>query len=426
MLILRDLPLTSSPVGWLLGTLLVAAVLRLIWRACSLRRLAIVVVGSAAVVALGRHFLPASVDVARIPPTMYVWTALVLALGGLVASRWFQAGWGWRSMGLLTVAMAALLGLQQADAWFAYVPTVADLIRAPLPNQASLTQLQAPDRALRFPRGAVVPVDLPATSSGFRHRSALVWVPPAALAGDGPVSSFGDGGRRPIVMLLAGTPGAPDDMVRAGNFANVAARYARTHNGEAPIVVMPDHNGGFDADSECVGWHGQAEQYLTNDVPADVSTLFGTRSTNWGVIGYSEGGTCALMLSLRHPDLYPAFVDIGGDQRPNLGSSPKRDRLATNRFYGDSIVTADEHDPRYLLDHHSFADVHGWFITGQSDLPARRAAESLVPAATGAGIDLRWTTPPGHHSFSLVNTVSDEAFSWVVGQLPVPMNQNPL
>ena len=59
------------------------------------------------------------------------------------------------ALGVLTgqapVVVALAFTLQQADAWFAYYPTVADLVRAPLPDQASLAQLQSAGRAARFP-----------------------------------------------------------------------------------------------------------------------------------------------------------------------------------------------------------------------------------------------------------------------------------
>ena len=184
--------------------------------------------------------------------------------------------------GSLAVILVVGLAAEQVDVWFAYYPTVADLVGAPLPAHATPAQLRAPDRAAHFPHGAITTVDLPATESAFRHRQALVWLPPAALAGDGPLTAMGASGHRPVVMLLAGTPGAPDDMVRAGNFARVAARYAERRGGDGPILVLPDHNGGFGADSECVGWLGQAEAYLTEDVPAALAAQFGTRTDHWG------------------------------------------------------------------------------------------------------------------------------------------------
>jgi S-formylglutathione hydrolase FrmB len=35
--------------------------------------------------------------------------------------------------------------------------------------------------------------------------------------------------------------------------------------------------------------------------------------SQWGVAGFSTGGTCAVDLAVMHPDLFSVFVDISGD-----------------------------------------------------------------------------------------------------------------
>jgi S-formylglutathione hydrolase FrmB len=422
---LPNLSLMAPAVGWGLGAILVALLVWLLARRLWPRRLVAAVMAAVLVVFLGRHVLPASVDVARIPFRFYLWIVVLLTVAGVLAGHWQRLA-GRRLVGGFAVAVACLLGAQQANAWFAYYPTVGDLLGSPLPDQVSLAQLRAGEVSSdQYPHGALVSIDLASTGSGFHHRSAMVWLPPSALGL--PPSALGvatgaallaEGSGHPVVMLLAGTPGRPEDMVRSADFAAVAARYGANHDGAAPLLVMPDHNGGFLADSECVGTDGQAERYLTQDVPSAMHQLFGVSASQWGVVGYSEGGTCALVLSLRHPDLFPVFVDIGGDDHPNLGSTPARDLVAQRLFYAGDTVAANQHDPRYLLAHGHFDGLHGWFVSGQADRPALRTVNALAPAARQAGIDVRETSPPGHHSFSLVNAVSDEVLSWVVSQLP--------
>ena len=135
------------------------------------------------------------------------------------------------------------------------------------------------------------------------------------------------------------------------------------------------------------------------------------------MIGYSEGGTCAVTLALRHPEQFTVFVDIAGDPRPNLGTGAARDRIAVHRFYGDDEKDTDAHDPLKLLQTRRFDGLSGWFVAGQHDPPARRAAELLAPAAAAAGVDTRFSEPPGHHSFDLVNAVSADCFDWVSERL---------
>src|SRR6185503_810454 len=124
--------------------------------------------------------------------------------------------------------------------------------------------------------------------------------------------------RLPVLELLHGTPGTPEDWTRAARADVTADRWASTHGGRAPILLLVDENGSFTADTECSnGIAGRAETYLTVDVPSwAVSALDAARSRRaWGVGGNSEGGYCALTLALRHPHLYSLFLDFSGLDR---------------------------------------------------------------------------------------------------------------
>ena len=104
-------------------------------------------------------------------------------------------------------------------------------------------------------------VRIPGTVSRFSRPSRQVYLPPSVVRAVRP--------RLPVIELLSGTPGTPEDSTRAA-LADVAAdTWAATHHGAAPILVMPDANGHFTGDTECVdGAHGRAETYLTTDVRA--------------------------------------------------------------------------------------------------------------------------------------------------------------
>ena len=62
------------------------------------------------------------------------------------------------------------------------------------------------------------------------------------------------------------------------------------------------------------------------------------RTRNWGVVGWSMGGTCAVDLTVMHPELFSTFDDIAGDMGPNAGTKQQTiDRL----FGGDANAWAD-------------------------------------------------------------------------------------
>ena len=109
--------------------------------------------------------------------------------------------------------------------------------------------------------GKVYSVDISNTASGFRARTAAVYMPPAALSDTPP--------ELPVLVMLAGQPGNPDRVFSASGIAAILDQYAKAHHGLAPIVISPDQNGDNTVNSLCADTTkvGRAETYLTVDVP---------------------------------------------------------------------------------------------------------------------------------------------------------------
>lgn len=115
---------------------------------------------------------------------------------------------------------------------------------------------------------------------------------------------------------------------------------------------MPDVNGTYTADSECVDTPtAKVETYLTRDVPRVVSRLFGTRPPGpaWAVAGLSEGGSCAVMLALRHPTVFATFGDYAGLLGPRVGDSNGGVPDTVAELFGGSQAAFAAHDPATLL-----------------------------------------------------------------------------
>ena len=287
----------------------------------------------------------------------------------------------WPRRRLPAVAAASVLlvlvVLCATNDYFAYVPSVAALLGERARDQASVrevvlaTRLASGHRSLRRAhRGMVELVDIPPLLSGFKARSAQVYLPPAWFEDPRPVL--------PVVELLHGTPGAPEDWTRAGGADVTADRWAETHDGLAPIIVMPDLNGGFLADTECIDIGGRrAETYLASDVPRWVESSLGaaTSPKSWVIAGSSEGGYCALDLALRHPDRYRSFVDLSGLDRPTFPGGAVAALRGSRR-------SLEEHTPEvFLLTHPLMQPLAGWFEVGGTDggntTAARRMAHLL-------------------------------------------------
>ncbi len=369
------------------------------------------------------------------PHSFFLWAALpVFAATATVHARRRETehaiGWG-----VACVVLFTAFGAAEVNAHYDYLPTVGDVVGAPLHDQVSPDREEQPAVTTAIDaaplaalgaydasdvrnrgQGVMLRVRVPATVSRFPARPAWIYLPPAYLAD--PSAPL------PVVVMLAGVPGNPADMARAAGATGLADAYAARHGGRAPILVFPDHNGGFFGDTECVdGPRGLAETYLTVDVPAFVHAAVPSSAASWGIVGYSEGGTCAVVLSLRHPALFANFVDIAGDPAPNAASGPKADRLTVARLYGHDEQAWRAHDPARLLRARAATGTAGWFVAGRADRRPLRTARALAGAARAAGLDAHLVELRGGHNFSTVHrslvrtfpSLADRLFA----QLPV-------
>src|SRR5690348_7224265 len=156
-----------------------------------------------------------------------------------------------------------------------------------------------PSSAATVP-GTLISRKIPGVTSRFAARRAVIYLPP--------ILRTQPHLRLPLLVLLHGTPGGPSDWTELGRLRSTADAFAATNGGRAPVIVMPDINGSPRGDSECIQVLGASiERYLTVDVPRWVRTHLPVNpdQRHWAIGGSSEGGTCGLMLSLRHPAMYP-------------------------------------------------------------------------------------------------------------------------
>ena len=264
------------------------------------------------------------------PLRLWVWTAVAAAAITLAALGFRSAPWWRRAVSLLAIPLVLVSALTVLNQWVGYYPTVqkawGDLTSGPLPDQTDAKDLPGL-RNTHPDTGKLVAVDIPDGGSGFKHRTEYVYLPPIWFTGAAPP-------KLPAVMMIAGEFSNPTNWIRTGNAIGVIDDYAKTHGGAAPVFVFVDSSGSFNNDTECVdGPRGNAADHLTKEVRPYVISQFGTSSdpANWGVVGWSAGGTCAIDLTVMHPELFTTFEDIGGDRGPNSGTKAADDRAPLRR-----------------------------------------------------------------------------------------------
>jgi S-formylglutathione hydrolase FrmB len=221
--------------------------------------------------------------------------------------------------------------------------------------------------------------------------------------------------------MLHGTPGDPDNWTEGGAAPTTADAWAAQHDGVAPVLVMPDINGSLTGDTECVDSpRGAVETYLTVDIPAAVQQTFGTLppGRGWAVAGLSEGGSCAIMLALRHPDMFVAFGDFGGLAGPRAGDTNADTASTVAQLFGGSQAQFAAHEPASLLAGRRFPGLGGWFQVGTGDAEPLAAAQQLAPLASAAGIDTCLVLMPGQgHTFDVWSAAFRDSLPWLAARL---------
>jgi S-formylglutathione hydrolase FrmB len=375
------------------------------------------------------------------PDSLWIWTGLTGFALGVAVLGW--RGIKWRRAAAVTAVPLCLLGTGLAlNTWVGYFPTVQvawnQLTAGALPDETDATTIAAMQQAHTvLDHGSVVPVDIPPTASGFKHRTELVYLPPKWFSTNPPP-------KLPVVMMIAGEFNTPADWLRTGNAAAIIDGFAATHGGNAPVFVFVDSGGSFNNDTECVnGVRGNVADHLTKDVVPYVNSHYGTSpsSANWGVVGWSMGGTCAVDLTVMHPELFSSFVDIAGDTGPNAGT---KDQTISRLYSGNADAWA-EFDPSTVITKHGpYQGVSGWFAIS-TDKPTQhksnqgddavglggrdaagnpgdqtQAANSLCTLGRANGITCAVVPTTGRHDWPLATQVFTASMPWLSGAVHTP------
>jgi S-formylglutathione hydrolase FrmB len=432
--------------GWLPPTIWAVATVALVvaigWRSRRWRLIWLpIAVGVGLILAAWTHWYIDSAGLAGDPAPSWLWIwvgmtgmALSVAVLGWRGSQWWR-----RSVSLLAVLLCLLSAGVSVNLWVGYFRTAQaawnEVTAGPLPDETDLDTVLAMRGKGAPAHGALVPVDIPGDASGFEHRTELVYLPPAWFAANAP--------RLPVVMMIAGEFNTPSDWPRTGDAIAPIDTFAAAHNGNAPVFVFVDAGGSFNNDTECVnGPRGNVADHLSKDVPLYLTSTFGVQNANWGVVGWSMGGTCAVDLTVMHPDLFSTFVDIAGDMGPNAGT--KEQTIA--RLYGGNTAQWAIYDPTTVITEHGpYRGVSGWFAIS-SDAPTPRkggygnpdavglggqdaagnpgdqtdAANSLCKLGRANGIACAVVASPGKHDWPFAMDVFKASLPWLAGQVGTP------
>ncbi len=194
------------------------------------------------------------------------------------------------------------------------------------------------------------------TQAYYRHASSEIGLPMRFSVYRPPQQSAGP---VPVLVYLAGLTCTEETfMIKAG-----AQRYAAQHG---IMLVAPDtsprntgidgitadwdfgEGAGFylDASAPPYASHFRMESYIVGELLPLIASEFATVPRKVGVFGHSMGGHGALVLALRHPDLFcsvSAFAPIAAPTQCPWGEK------AFSRYLGDDRNSWLEHDASALM-----------------------------------------------------------------------------
>jgi S-formylglutathione hydrolase FrmB len=297
--------------------------------------------------------------------------------------------------------------------------------------------------------GKVDTYRFPAAALGV-DKDVVVWLPAGYEASTK---------RYPVIYLLHGLGGSETDFVELGGLAATADAL-----GLEAIVVMPDGDAHFyinaaaptdyDAcmkerrgifgpqtpESFCVR-SPRYEDYMTQDLVGFVDSTFRTiaERNGRGLAGFSMGGFGALMLAMRHPDLYAAAASHAGvaallyagpwpydaakatvtDDVSHWGENSGAMGAWIRGLFGHDVSNWRAHDPAFIAQRLEKGALALYLDAGDADdFRLDAGAHHLHEVLGKAGVKHAFTiVPGGRHNLAYIRSRLGDGLAFLAKQL---------
>ncbi|MDO5029540.1 MAG: alpha/beta hydrolase-fold protein [Corynebacterium sp.] len=260
----------------------------------------------------------------------------------------------------------------------------------------------------RSAASSIAQAEIPATN--FSPRPSIIYIPPAYFARPRPLL--------PVLVLMAGQPGAPEGWLVNGNLKHTMDHFAAQHDGLAPIVAVVDQLSSNFKNPLCSDTNqGAVATYLEHDVPTWLEQHFqvDTRPQSWAVGGLSNGGTCAMQVISRRDGPYRTVLDMSGEEHPNLNSL----EMTIEKGFGGDKGAFEANNPLSIFA--SGADFTGYSaFCSIGDKEPDDVIEGLwkvCQAARDQGMDVEERTYPGTHEWKVWEHALDDELSWLTEKM---------
>ncbi|MFF2410592.1 alpha/beta hydrolase [Streptomyces sp. NPDC058092] len=270
--------------------------------------------------------------------------------------------------------------------------------------------MQQPD-GLRSPQPAVSGRIDKVVISGRQSKiesSAYVYLPPEYFQPAFARRKF------PAVVVLTGYPGVSENLLKGLGYPRTAHDRVEAGRSQPMILVMLRPTVAPPRDTECVNVKGgpQTETFFAEDLPRVVSDAYrvGKLARNWGIMGNSTGGYCALKIGLHHPDRFAASVGLSAYYKA------AEDPTTGDLFHGDQGAR-DRSDLMWSLDNLPQPDSSFLVTTskrGEGNYRSTmRFLSKVKPPAQASSIVL----DSGGHNFNTWRREIPSALDWMSSRL---------
>lgn len=242
--------------------------------------------------------------------------------------------------------------------------------------------------------GQWVQFTLPGKESGITQE-ATAWLPPSYT--QDPQRAY------PVITAFTGFPGDVRTYTKAMDIGQHIRSAVSEGTMREAIVVIADVYPGNN-DTECVDSnHGLWETYVSRDVVSWIRSNLRVSDDRdaWSTYGYSAGGWCSTMFTVRHPDVWSRSVNLAGYFTPMY--SPGQQWKTRDPASYDLARVVEREKP----------DVDIWFFSGGEDTISLKAIRAFAPSVSGpTGLSSN-ISESGGHRVALWAAQLDASLAWL-------------
>ncbi len=238
--------------------------------------------------------------------------------------------------------------------------------------------------------GTLVTVQVPSPAVG-EVLPALVYLPPGY---------FTQTTRRyPVLYLLHGVPGSPEQFVDVGDAQVAEALLVARGQMPPTILVMPEGAPNLLDDTEWVNGAGRHQawmNYIATDVVRAIDHRFRTiaRRADRAIAGLSEGGYAALNIGLHHLGEFGLLESWSGYTKASTATRYFGGRAALEAANSPALEAVSRRAS--LVAHHTYI----WFYCGRSDEDLGQNVRFDEELAL-LGVPHHFLVRPGAHNWKL-------------------------